>query len=37
MRDEIHAVLTVVTHSHDMAAFIDPAERTRRGDTPAPS
>ena len=35
MRDEIHAVLTVVTHSHDVAALIDPAQRTRRGDRPA--
>ena len=34
MRDEIHAILTVVTHSHDVAALIDPAERTRRGDRP---
>jgi uncharacterized membrane protein len=32
MRDEIHAILSVVTHSHDVAALIDPAERTRRGD-----
>ena len=32
MRDEIHATLTVVTHSHDLAVLIDPAERTRRGD-----
>ncbi len=32
MRDEIHAILTVVTHSHDVAALIDPVERTRRGD-----
>ena len=35
MRDEIHAILTVVTHSHDVAALIDPAARTRRGDRPA--
>jgi hypothetical protein len=34
MRDEIHATLTVVTHSHDLAALMDPAERTRRGDRP---
>src|ERR1035437_7807764 len=34
MRDEIHAILTVVTHSHDVAALIDLAERTRRGDRP---
>jgi uncharacterized membrane protein len=34
MRDEIHAILTVVTHSHDVAALIDPGERTRRGDRP---
>src|SRR5450631_4291352 len=32
MRDETHAIHTVVTHSHDVAALIDPAERTRRGD-----
>jgi hypothetical protein len=34
MRDEIHANLTAVTHSHDLAALIDPAERTRREDRP---
>jgi len=32
MRDEIHATITVVTHSHDLEGLIDPAERTRRGD-----
>jgi uncharacterized membrane protein len=31
---EIHATDTVVTHSHDVAALIDPVERTRRGDRP---
>ena len=34
MRDEIHATITVVTHSHDLEGLIDPAERTRRGDRP---
>src|ERR1035437_1346803 len=34
MKHEIHALLTVVTHTHDVAALIDPAERTRRGDRP---
>jgi uncharacterized membrane protein len=34
MKHEIHALLTVVTHTHDVAALIDPTERTRRGDRP---
>src|ERR1035437_1548053 len=34
MRHELHATHTLVTHSHDLTALIDPAERTRRGDRP---